>query len=78
MLYLNRINVMCYNDQLSLLLLDKSGDVVDPVLEYDGFLRSSCVFRAFDLLLCCSLEALFLFCLAFRAVFVQQFEKLCG
>ena len=76
-LYLDGINVMGDYNQLCFLLLDKSGDVVDSVLEHDRFLRSSCrVFGPIGLLLCLSLEALFLLRFALRAVLVQQFEKL--
>ena len=77
MLYLDGINVMGDHNQLCFLLLNKSGDVVDSVLEHERFLWGRCcIFCPLGLLLRQSLEALFLLRLTLRTVLVQQFEEL--
>lgn len=73
----NRVNIVSNDNELSLLGLDKSGDVVDTVLDVDRLLtlvNSGASSGSLSKLL----QSQLLLDLGFRAVLVEQLEQLSG
>ncbi len=71
--YLYGVHVVRNDHQSSLLLLNKTGDVVDPVLEGDGLLPRSAL-CSLTLLLGSAAKTLLLHSLGLWAVLMEQLE----
>ena len=75
--YLNGVHIMCYDNHLSLLLLNEIGHVIDPIFDSDGFLPSR-HHLSLNLLLSCRFQSYLLLGFGFWPVLVQELEQLCG